>query len=362
MKNKFYLFCLIIPVLFSACSTDLDVTGKYKETMVVYGLLDQGKPKQYIKINKAFLGQGSALVMAQVKDSVQYTNALSVTIKRLSDGSLYNLSPDNSIPKDPGAFYGPDQANAIYSFNTPLVPDGSTSNPNDSTNSILVSGSEYRLTIKNNITGTEVSSQTVLVNDFAYTQYVSSSTYTFYNASSPAFPFVPKWNSAKNGRLYQLTIRFNYFDSTATGNIPHHLDWVFPQQTSQGLNGGESMGENFPGQEFFQFVGSQLNNDPSVQSSQTSVIRRIAGNVDLIVAVGSDDLNTFIDVSKPSTGIIQDKPEFSNITNGIGLFSSRYNKFPEGPAGSNSMSKPLSAASLIFLRTGSYTNNLKFIR
>ncbi len=51
---------------FSACSTKLDVTGNYKETMVVYGLLDQSQPKQYIKVNKAFLGEGNAFSYAQV--------------------------------------------------------------------------------------------------------------------------------------------------------------------------------------------------------------------------------------------------------------------------------------------------------
>ena len=52
-KNLLYIFAATI-VLFSACSTDLDVNGEWKETMIVYGLLDQAQPKQYIKINKAF--------------------------------------------------------------------------------------------------------------------------------------------------------------------------------------------------------------------------------------------------------------------------------------------------------------------
>jgi hypothetical protein len=37
----------------------------------------------------------------------------------------------------------------------------------------------------------------------------------------------------------------------------------------------------------------------------------------------SDDFNTYLSVNKPSIGIVQKKPEFTNIENGIGLFASR---------------------------------------
>ncbi len=313
--------------------------------MVVYGLLDQSQPKQYIKINKAFLGQGSAISMAQLKDSAQYANALNVSLQQIVNGNVtntFNLSADNSIPKDLGTFYGPDQANAIYSYNSTGV-------------AALNTNSQYKLIVKNTETGAEVSSQTVLISDFSFDSYVVSSSFTFYNPSSPNYPFAPKWKSAKNGRIHQLTIRFNYIDSTSTGTINQHLDWVFPEHRSQGLSGGESMGENFPGQEFFQFIGSRLRNSDA--SAQNGIIARIAGKVDLLIAVGSDDLTTFMDVSKPSTGIIQEKPDFSNITNGIGIFSSRYNKPP------GNMSKPLEPTkTLPFLLNGQYTNNLKFIR
>ena len=42
------------------------------------------------------------------------------------------------------------------------------------------------------------------------------------------------------------------------------------------------------------------------------------------MTVGSQDLKTYILVNKPSTSIVQERPQFTNIENGIGLFSSRY--------------------------------------
>jgi len=70
---KRWHFIFLLPVLFiNSCKTDFDIIAPYKETTVVYGLLDPDTSVQYIKINKAFLGEGDALVMAQQMDSTNY--------------------------------------------------------------------------------------------------------------------------------------------------------------------------------------------------------------------------------------------------------------------------------------------------
>jgi len=42
------------------------------------------------------------------------------------------------------------------------------------------------------------------------------------------------------------------------------------------------------------------------------------------MTIGTDDLQTYINVNKPFSGIVQERPVFSNIENGVGLFSSRF--------------------------------------
>ena len=344
-KNKISYLLITSIALLSACSTKLDVTGKYKETMVVYGLLDQSKDIQYIKVNKAFLGQASADTIAhKYKDSTQYVNSLNVKLKRLSDGTEFNLSPINTIPKDAGTFYSPDQTNAIYSLNTPLVFH---SNPSDSINSVLLPNSDYQLIINNNETATRVSSQTSLISDAAITSPVSGTpffTIIFSNNDNYVFPV--RWNSGQNAKIYQVTIRLNYIDSTSTNNVTQKLDWVFPEQTTQGLGGGEQMQNDFVGQGFMKFVGGQLTN-------YSGLIARRALNVDIILISGGNELNTYIEVNKPSTSIVQEKPQYSNITNGLGIFSSRYNKPP--------FSRPMAGHTWDTLACGQYTRNLKFL-
>ncbi|MEI6487786.1 MAG: DUF4249 family protein [Bacteroidota bacterium] len=341
MKTKFGFLIFLTAGILSGCSTALDVTGDYKETMVVYGLLDQSQPKQYIKINKAFLGQGNSLSYAQIKDSSQYVHALTVKLKRVSDGTEYSLLPDNSIPKDPGVFYSPDQANAIYSFDSEAAH-------------ALYVASDYKLTVTNSITGQQVSAQTSLISSIgSFTSPVASSSatpvFSFINGFDN-FRFYVRWNSAKNAKVYQLAIRFNYRDSTITGNDTLHLDWLFPSQTTQSIAGGEAMEVDFLGQDYLKFIGNQLSN------SSKQVIDRKALKTDLMLTAGAEDLNTYIQVNAPSTGIVQERPNFTNITNGLGIFSARYNE----PL-TNQSSRNLHATTLDSLACGRYTKTLKFL-
>ena len=336
-------------LLFSACSTKMDVTGQYKETMVVYGLLDQSQTKQYIKINKAFLGQGNAFAYAQLKDSSQYAHALSVKLQRLDVyGNLVSektLSADNTIPKDPGIFYSPDQANVIYSIDSAALGAGFFNTANN-----------YKLVISNSETGTQVSAQTSLISSIGLFVSPTPSTaanpvLSFIIPNNDNFRFFIKWNSGANARIYQPSIRFNYIDSTISGtdagNDTLHLDWQFPSQNTQGLGGNEAMEFDFIGQEYLQFIGSQLSDKP------LPAIARRALKTEIHLTAGGDDLNTYIQVNAPSTGIVQDKPIYTNITNGLGLLSSRFNEHP--------ISRKLQSTTLDSLACGRYTKGLKFL-
>jgi hypothetical protein len=337
VKKKLSVLVLASALLFSACSTDFEVIGDWKETMIVYGLLDQSKPKQYIKINKAFLGEGNALEYALVKDSVQFVNALSVTLKRIKNGNeiaSYTLTPDNTIPKDPGTFYSGSQANAIYSFNSTGA-------------NALNEDSQYKLVIRNNETSTEVTSQTSLVEDFGNLSTPSAGVSVASLISSlDTYTYYVKFMSAPNARVYQVVIRLNYIDSTTSGNSVKYLDWIQSTKETDDLNGGQPIEYSFKGQDYMKFIGGSL-------SDYTGLICRIPGNFDIIVIAAADELNTFINVNKPSTGIIQEKPEYTNISNGLGIFSARFSKTP--------FSKPFASQTKDTLSKGRYTHCLKFL-
>src|SRR5262245_17610431 len=108
-----FLPVTFLVLLLSSCSTDFDTIADYKEIMVVYGLLDQYQGVQYIKVNKAYLGQGNALIMAHEKDSINYANVLDVTLEQMDGGNVvatYTLQRDStSFAKDSGLFNYPYQ-------------------------------------------------------------------------------------------------------------------------------------------------------------------------------------------------------------------------------------------------------------
>ncbi|HLG03289.1 MAG TPA: hypothetical protein VI731_06815, partial [Bacteroidia bacterium] len=152
---KKFLLLLLVPALLWNCSTELDVLDDWEETMVVYCLLDQSSPRQYIRIEKAFLGAESALTMAQVYDSIYYLNQLEVTVQAMDANGLIQQTFTTSngtvfldtVEKDPGMFAGPNHV--LYSFDTPYPT--------------LNSAWEYKLTVINSETGKTVTASTDLV-------------------------------------------------------------------------------------------------------------------------------------------------------------------------------------------------------
>src|ERR1039457_1293040 len=114
---------IVLSGLIYSCSTKLNIDAPYKETTIVYGLLDQTDTATYIKINKAYLGVGNALTMAGIYDSVNYTNVLTVQLQQVNllTGNLVKtitLSRDSSIPKPSGLFSSP--AQILYKTKAPL--------------------------------------------------------------------------------------------------------------------------------------------------------------------------------------------------------------------------------------------------
>ena len=211
--------------------------------------------------------------------------------------------------------------------------------------------SGYALNITNKETGNTVNATTTLINDFSLTKPTSgvSSSFVFTTPNLNTRLFV-EWTSSKNAQLYQLIVRLNYKDSTTTGTVSKQLDWIFPQFTTNSLSGGETMGNDFSRLEYLNYIGKHL-------SDYAGLIARKVVNVHLVVVAGGQDLKTYIEVNKPATGLVQEKPIFTNISNGFGIFSSRYYKAPYTLVLYNTTP----GKELDSLACGQYTKKLKFL-
>jgi len=302
MKKISIAAALLSGLLFSTCSTDVDLLDDWKETTVVYGLLDQSQATQYIRIQKAYLGEGNALVMAQQFDSINYVNALDVTIEQWSNGNLVNtyyLQPDTTTNKASGIFAYPNMV--LYSMTAPLT------NPQH----------EYKLVIRNNETQNVVTAQTLLV-DFANND-ISSPQGSSINIVkiNPSYKVNVAWQAGAYGRVYQPALRF-FYRETDNNNVTttKMIEWGLGTERASDLDGSDNLQVSFDPLDFYRFVGQNL-------PDNSNIVSRSVDHIEIAVYAGGDDLSTYMDVSAPSTSVVQDRPIFTNVNNGIGLFSSR---------------------------------------
>lgn len=307
MKNLLFYYCCLF-LFFYSCETEFPVHADWQETMVVYGLLDQTEDRQYIKINKAYLGEGNALQMASIPDSINYDpDNLQVTLAKIQpngDTQTVITLYDTIMEKEAGLFSI--DSNIIYTFRSPNFLEGNR---------------EYHLNILNTQTGNIVSAETKLIQEINVEDYWNvAPNYTFNFWFGEEYSDVTiEWSKSNNAAVYQVTLGFNYVRITQGLVVDTiSLNWVFPL-----MYNSANLRQEIKGLEFFNF----LNNNPVIQdefSSNASFSRR-ALSLNLQITAGTQDLYEYMALSSPSLGIIQERPFFTNIENGIGLFSSRYN-------------------------------------
>ena len=76
MFKKIAIPFFSISLIFSSCSTDFDLNAPYETIPVVYGLLDQSKDTQFVKINRSFLGYGNNVDYAAINDCTHFENVV----------------------------------------------------------------------------------------------------------------------------------------------------------------------------------------------------------------------------------------------------------------------------------------------
>jgi hypothetical protein len=298
--KKIYLILSVFAVVFTACETDFDVNATWEEVIVVYGLLDagDGKELQQIKISKAFLGEMDALQMAQYADSINFDpNDLDVKIFRIKNNEVTDTVSLSAVTanRDEGIF---NEKIIIYEFvNTDFFK----------------SDSEYELLIENKVSGNVVSGYTELISSFDFTNSTASSKRLGLYFNGEFSSSIIKWDNATNGKIYQLDMVFEYKENEDTIK----LIWSQDLMTSD----GNPMSSILEGEKFFNLLNESISQDGS---------DREFINFNLIMTVGTTDLETYISVNQPITGIVQERPSFTNINNGLGLFSSRYTQTGSG--------------------------------
>ena len=361
MKQIKHILLLLVVFIVNSCKTDLNLLAPYKESVAVYALLNQYDSVQYIRVNRVFLGAQNANTTAQIKDSVYFKpGEATVYIEKYMNGYLkqkINFIETYEKPLAPGAFNS-DQL--IYRSNQKLKSDSETGDI------------EYRLTVKNNTTGKIYTAKTKLIQDltasiackeldfycFLNTPNVSI-TSSMINTTPAAIPktFI-KYGAPVNARICSFALRFFYSDSLFDGTkAQHYIDMNFGERKTKGLGGSDVMEFTFFGDEFYKTVAKNIHDDPSVMN-------RMADSINFFIIAGGEELNLYNEINGTSGAFGQEKPYYSNISDGLGIFSSRYIKkinktFYNCKIGSG-QSNVLTSQTLESLATGRFTCELRF--
>ena len=299
---KYFFLSILILLSISSCETDFDVNANWEDVTIVYGLIDPNEEIQLVKINKAYLGEGDAIEMASISDSTNYNPSdIRVTLYRIKEISfnqydtLSSVILNDTILENDDGLFSIDN-NIIYTFSKP--------------ESFYNTNSIYSLEVINLSSGHMVTSKTEIINNFSFESLNSSFQWGLYNEElGDSLMFRTKtieWTKSNNGEIYQLDVLINYIENNDT------ISLIWSQPLIEYSSG--NMTTKIKGNLFFDFLSSNLSNNTTKQFL----------NLDLVMTVGTDDLKTYINVNKPFSGIVQERPAFSNIGNGIGLFSSRY--------------------------------------
>jgi hypothetical protein len=338
---KIKLTLLIAATLFlSQCKNDFDVNDDWKDISVIYGLISSTDSIHYIRVSKAFLGDEDAYTMAQVSDSLYYQNA-TVKIEERISGTLTNTFNCVKIDtiREPGVFA---HRNFVFATTAAL-----STNPE----------ATYKLIVFAN--NKEITSETSLIQDFNVLNLAGS---VNLHASSGKLTF--QWKTPAMARIFEPVVRFFYYDVTLNTSTSLNdttlkfLDIPLGSKTSNTKLGGELLGAELIGSSFLTTIANIMPNTPNL-------IKRVAAkaSIEIRISVGSDDMYTYIQVTQPASGIITERPAFTNISNGLGLFTSRYLKVaPKFPSPKPFLSTKTMDSLALGVITGPAGKDLKFMK
>ena len=309
--------------LFTSCDNDLKIIADWKDVPAVYGVLNADDPVHYIKLNKAFLGQGDVMMMAQEFDSLYYgednVGLRLIQHQQNNNGetslATIDLEPTDEFIKPEGVFSSPTQI--IYQTSEEIY--------NDDFYAVEV----YRK-----------SNDTVIAQTESPIRVISPIAFIKPNTYSPLtiIPngFIPKvqWRSVAGGKMYEITMRFNYMEFPVSGEsdtLFKSIEMNFPSLLSSDSDGGESMSYPIDYLQFLGFIASNIPEDPTVRRlavgmQAAQVVSGFAISqacLDFTLRAAGEDLSTYLILNQNSSSLVLDRPEYSNIQNGVGILSSR---------------------------------------
>ena len=324
------LLAIFTVVLIASCDNELDITADWNDVPVVYGILNSQDSNHYIKLNKVFLGQGDVMSMAQEFDSIHYNQddiglrliEYSLQASKYIQLRTIEMEPSSDFIKPDGIFSHPDQV--IYK-----------------TSETINHERFYAAEVYDKRSDLVIAKNSIPIDILSPLQVTKPNQFTPLNLVPLSYLSKAEWTSVEGGKLYELQIRFYYVEQQITNlsdTVHKYIDWIFPYRQSTNTSGGESMSISIDPDQFLNFLAVNIEENPNVYRQVSGILAAQTTSgfsithacMDFSLLSAGEDLSTYIMLNENSNSIVLDRPEYSNIENGIGILSSRSIDIVEG--------------------------------
>jgi hypothetical protein len=292
LKN---IFLITLLSFIWGCKNEIDINAPYKDIPVVYGFLDQNEPINYLRIQKLYQNSGtlSTLEGAQNPDSLYY-DSLYITITDSVTKKVYTCYQVDTVSKESGFF-----ANSKHTLYAVTLPK------NNGINEL------YRLDIYYPAKMKHYSAVTGIVKDATI-----GFRKIYLNLGFPNHVFQFRFTSGRNSAIYDLGIRYEYLEMDANDTSKQVVKKVYYQVSKSIPYAPEKdIQININSLDYVNFLKTQIPYDQSKLRRTLGIYYQAYG--------GTDRFREMLDLTKPNLTVVEKNPEFSNISNGLGIFTSR---------------------------------------
>ncbi len=313
----------MILIWINSCKKDFSIYAPGAPKTIVYGFLDPSQDTQFVKINKTWQGQGNNLEYASVRDSSEYKweEFNDIRIDEIIDGEVtntYHLAPIERNDKDTGGLFFAPTYTAYYF----VKPEE------------FVEDALYKLTIdfKNK---EDVTAQTdvILSTTGSIIKPTVFSPVKFgvvNNGSASPKTYVARWSKYDNAGLYSASIDIKYKEmvweddahTILVSEEDKMINWDLGERRIEDIVNGEFK-LSIDGAGFYDILKVNMEVDPKKTRQLGYMEDDVAKIIDFKLAIANKDFLDFIQINQPSSSIVQERPQYSNVTNGIGIFASR---------------------------------------
>lgn len=349
--NKKYIIILLIGAIalllnFSSCDNEVDIFSPDEEVTLIYGLLDADDATHTFKINRVFKGEEAIASLAQDPALSEYDNLNARLIEfnnsTLTDstGNIWALNEKTVTNKDSGYFYYPTQK--VYE-----------------TDANLNAGKYYKIEVDKLDGSAIVESSTELINvngailnkpiglGFIGLGLAGNDTTTESITLEMQMPI--------NGKVMEVYLDFSYHDLYFDGSsgpmqtIQYKVGTYVSANVPTSSNDVEVIKGYLIPTSFYEFIAGKVSVVPDGSNIKYRIPEDTPLNFRFIT--GGDQFNTYLEVASPSTSLLETKPEYTNVINGVGLFSCRTFDNKEAL---------MSSKSLEYLANGPFTEGRRF--